>query len=65
MANENIENEDVKNEDVLGGHDEAALEELGEADAYGGTAWSCAITGAVISAASAAACPTTKCTSKC
>ncbi|MHA6780232.1 class II lanthipeptide, LchA2/BrtA2 family [Pseudonocardia saturnea] len=48
-------------DDILGRYDELELVELGAADAYGGTGWACA----AASAASAAFCPTTKCTSKC
>ncbi|MFI1657236.1 class II lanthipeptide, LchA2/BrtA2 family [Streptomyces sp. NPDC020472] len=47
--------------DVLGGYDEFELVEMGEADVYGGTTWSCAI----VTLVSAVACPTTKCTSQC
>ncbi|MEU4062811.1 class II lanthipeptide, LchA2/BrtA2 family [Streptomyces wedmorensis] len=51
--------------DVLGGYDEFELVEMGEADVYGGTTWSCAIVTAVATLVSASACPTTKCTSQC
>ncbi|MGW1297004.1 class II lanthipeptide, LchA2/BrtA2 family [Streptomyces sp. NPDC002533] len=53
--------QDKKN-DVLGGYDEAELIELSEADTHGGTGPWCIATATLISAA---ACPTTKCTSKC
>jgi hypothetical protein len=52
---------DTGTDDILGRYDELELVELGAADAYGGTGWACA----AASAASAAFCPTTKCTSKC
>ncbi|SCK20763.1 hypothetical protein H181DRAFT_01523 [Streptomyces sp. WMMB 714] len=48
-------------DDILGGYDEAELVELSDADAYGGTAWVCA----TVTLATAAICPTTKCTSQC
>ncbi|NML55593.1 hypothetical protein HHL19_13575 [Streptomyces sp. R302] len=51
--------------DVLGGYDEFELVEMGEADVYGGTTWSCAVVTAVATLVSASACPTTKCTSQC
>ncbi|WP_033317974.1 class II lanthipeptide, LchA2/BrtA2 family [Streptomyces yerevanensis] len=57
-----------KNEDMLDRYDEIELMELSEEDVYGGTAWACAtvsVASAVLTAASAAVCPTTKCTSKC
>ncbi|MEU1211153.1 class II lanthipeptide, LchA2/BrtA2 family [Streptomyces sp. NPDC005791] len=53
--------QDKKN-DVLGGYDEAELIELSEVDTYGGTGALCIAT---LTLVSAAACPTTKCTSKC
>ncbi|MFI9238912.1 class II lanthipeptide, LchA2/BrtA2 family [Streptomyces sp. NPDC053079] len=53
------------NADLLGRYDEAELVELGEADAYGGTAWACAGVTAGVTIVSSALCPTTKCTSKC
>ncbi|WP_250007698.1 class II lanthipeptide, LchA2/BrtA2 family [Actinoplanes sp. M2I2] len=55
MKNEIVE------QDLLARHDEAELIELGEADTYGGTAWVCA----TVTLATAAICPTTKCTKEC
>jgi hypothetical protein len=51
-----------KKADLLGGYDEAELIELSEADTHGGTGPWCIAT---VTLVSAAACPTTKCTSKC
>ncbi|MEV7423365.1 MULTISPECIES: class II lanthipeptide, LchA2/BrtA2 family [unclassified Streptomyces] len=48
--------------DVLGAYDEAELIELSEADVTGGTT---PVSVAVTIAASAAFCPTTKCTNSC
>lgn len=48
--------------DLLGGYDEAELIELSEADTHGGTGPLCIAT---LTLASAALCPTTKCSSKC
>ncbi|MEU1898067.1 class II lanthipeptide, LchA2/BrtA2 family [Nocardiopsis dassonvillei] len=59
MANEDKRSTRAKVEDVLASVDEKQLEELGEADAYGGTTVPCGV------AVSVALCPTTKCTSKC
>lgn len=67
---------DPKHENMLDRYDEMELMELGQEDVYGGTAWACAtvtaaisvVTGASVATAtmaSAAACPTTKCSSKC
>ncbi|MET8558319.1 class II lanthipeptide, LchA2/BrtA2 family [Streptomyces sp. NPDC004959] len=53
----------MENQDLLGAYDELELIELGDEDAHGGTTTPACV--AVSIAASAAFCPTTKCTSKC
>lgn len=54
----------MEKEDFLGAYDELELIELSEEDAHGGTTTvPCSI--AVTTLISAAACPTTKCTSQC